>query len=68
MSKSPFKVGDLVQEVVRPPVKGVIKQIGICPVEGERQFLVEWPDDDSDADTDPQQRWINEDGIEAVNV
>lgn len=60
MPASPFKVGDEVAEIPRPVVSGVVVKIGICPVEGERQFLVEWPDDDSDTDTDPQQRWFNE--------
>jgi hypothetical protein len=65
MAKSPFKIGDKVSELPKPVVSGVIVRIGMCPVEGERQFLVEWPDDDGDGE--PQQRWFNEDQIEATN-
>jgi hypothetical protein len=65
MSKSAFKVGDAVSEIPRSVVSGTVVKIGICPVEGERQFLVEWPD--TNGDGDPEQRWFNEDQIEAVN-
>lgn len=64
MAKSLFKVGDKVAEIPKPVVSGVITQIGICPVEGDRQFLVEWPDDDGDGN--PQQRWFNEEQIAAA--
>jgi len=65
MAKSKFKIGDEVCELPKPVVRGTIVKIGICPAEGDRQFLVEWPDDDGDGE--PQQRWFNEDQIEAAN-
>ncbi len=63
MAKSPFKCGDAVRQITPPPVRGVVVDIQIDPVEGDRLFMVEWPD--ANGDGIAESRFFKEEEIEA---
>jgi len=64
MSKSLFKAGDTVRQIMPAPIIGVVAEVGICPVEGDRLFKVVWPD--ADGDGVEESRYFKEDEIEAM--
>lgn len=65
MAKSPFKCGDTVRQIMPAPIVGVVSNITMDPVTGDRLFLVESPDEDGDGVA--ESRYFTEDQIEAAN-
>jgi len=63
-NKSSFRAGDTVRQIMPAPIVGVVKSVTMCPIEGERLFLVEWADEDGDGV--PESRYFKEDEIEAA--
>ncbi|MBP8788584.1 MAG: hypothetical protein KBH41_14150 [Azonexus sp.] len=62
MAKSPFKAGDAVRQVMPAPICGVVVDIQIDSVEGDRLYKVEWPD--ADGDGVAESRFFKEEEIE----
>lgn len=60
-----LKTGSEVRQIVKPPIEGVIVQRRFNDSADQMEYLVEWPDDDSDTDLAPQQRWFLESEIAA---
>jgi hypothetical protein len=65
MSKSPFKVGDPVRQVLPAPIEGVVSAITLDPNDGSRLFLVVSPD--ADGDGQAESRYFTEEQIELAN-
>ncbi len=61
-----IKLGTDVQQIVKPPIAGKVVQRRFHEGADQMEYLVEWPDDDSDADLAPQQRWFLESEIQEV--
>jgi hypothetical protein len=65
MSKSQFKRGMTVRQIMPAPIVGIVTEIGICPNEGDRLFKVVWPD--ANGDGIEESRFFKESEIEAVD-
>jgi hypothetical protein len=60
-----IKLGTDVQQIVTP-IAGKVVQRRFHDQADQMEYLVEWPDDDSDDDLAPQQRWFLESEIQEV--
>ena len=55
-----IKLETPVRQILPAPIEGVVKARRFKEDADQMEYLVEWPDDDSDADMAPQQRWFLE--------
>ena len=61
-----IKLETPVRQVMPAPIEGVIVQRRFKENADQMEYLVEWPDDDSDADSAPQQRWFLESELAVI--
>lgn len=62
MAASSFKAGDVVSQIVPAPIVGVVAEVGIDPLSGDRLFKVVW--EDANGDGVEESRFFTESEIE----